>query len=593
MADFDTLIRGGTVVDGTGVPRYCADVGIKHGRIARIGNLRRFSASTVLDAGGLIVAPGAIDLHTHYDAQIHWDPYCTIDGWHGVTSVTLGNCGFGFAPVRAADAERAMLCMTRNEAIPMAPMQQTMDFSWETFPQWMDHLERLPLGVNVSQLVPVTPLASYVMGDWDQAKTRQPNAREMAEVTRLLHEAMDAGAAGWSSQRQPPQSLASFQRDHDGTSMLSDLLDDDFYLALARALGEHDRGFIQYTQVTTERGEAEAGARRDMAFQERLARESGRPLLFNAIVINDEFPEVFRAQLKWLEEANARGARIFGQASSVRIAVTFTFADWNLFDQSTVWREATLGTVAERMAKLSDPALRSAMKAEYDSGMFTQSRPNLPFEIEISLYTAAAVHDAGLKHFEGQALAQIAAAQRKHVIDAMLDLSVADELRTEWRTPKLNLLPAYAREVMGSPYTMAGLSDGGAHMKFLTAGIWPTDLLTWMVRDTGILTLEQAHFRLSGMPAWAGGFVDRGLLREGMAADLMVYDLNTLGTGPVEILHDLPGGEWRRVQRAHGYRWILVNGRVTFDNGVCSGATPGHLLRGGAAQNIEGRHGQT
>jgi N-acyl-D-amino-acid deacylase len=581
MPEFDTLIRGGLVVDGSRTPAYRADVGIKDGRIAKIGRLAGASAARVLDATGLVVAPGAIDLHTHYDAQIHWDPYCTIDGWHGVTSVTLGNCGFGFAPVRKADAERSMLSMTRNEAIPLAPMQQTMSFDWETFPQWMDHIGSLPLGLNVSQLVPVSPLVTYVMGDWDEAKTRQPSPAETARIVTLLDEALDAGAYGWSAQRQPPQGLASFQRDHDGSPMVSDLLEDDFYLTLARALGKRDRGFMQYTQVTAEAADPAAGAARDMAFQERLALESGRPLLFNSVVINDEFPENFRSQLRWLEAANARGARIFGQASSVRIEVTFTFADWNLFDQSAHWREATLGDVPQRMAKLRDPVLRAAMKHEYDTGDFTRSRPNLPFEIELATYVALQVEDPAHRHWQGKTVAEIAAAQGKHVIDAMLDLSLADGLRTAWLTPKLNTRADYAREVMTSPYTMAGLSDGGAHLKFLTAGIWPTDLLAWMVRDAGILSLEEAHWRLSGLPAWAAGFKDRGLLREGLLADMMVYDLASLCARPAEVLHDLPAGEWRRVQRAAGYRWILVRGEVTFNDGHCTGATPGRLMRDG------------
>ncbi|HEV8261596.1 MAG TPA: amidohydrolase family protein, partial [Burkholderiales bacterium] len=453
MAEFDTLIKGGIVVDGTRVPRYRADVGIRNGRVNKIGNLKNASAVKVLDADGLIVAPGAIDLHTHYDAQIHWDPYCTIDGWHGVTSVTLGNCGFGFAPVRSKDAERAMLCLTRNEAIPLAPMQQTMPFDWETFPQWMDHINQIPLGVNVSQLVPVTPLVAYVMRDWTEAKSRQPNAAEMAEIIRLLHEALDAGAIGWSSQRLPPESIVSFQRDYDGKPMVSDVLTDGFYLALASALRERDQGCIQYTQVTASADDIAAGSERDLAFQVHMAECSGRPLLFNAIVINDEFPEVFRTQLKWLEDVNANGTRIFGQASSVRTAVTVTFADWNLFDQSTVWREATLGTYEEKKAKLSSPEIRSAMRREYDSGAFTKARPNLPFEIEISTYVAAKVYRSDLKKYEGWPLAQIAAAEGKHLVDAMLDLSVADDLRTEWRTPLLNTRPEYAREVMTSPYT--------------------------------------------------------------------------------------------------------------------------------------------
>lgn len=580
MAEFDTLIKGGIVVDGSRMPRYRADVGIRNGAIARIGNLKNASASKVLDAFGLIVAPGAIDLHTHYDAQIHWDPYCTIVSWHGVTSVTIGNCGFGFAPVRAADADRAMLCMTRNEAIPLAPMQQTMAFDWETFPEWMDHLERLPLGINVSQLVPVTPLVAYVLRDWE-AKGRQPSARETAEIVRLLDEALDAGAIGWSSQRLPPESLASFQRDHDGTPFISDVLSDEFYLALATALGARDRGCIQYTQVTATR-DGKRGAADDFAFIRQLAEQSGRPLLFNAITINDEFPESFRSQLRWLDETNARGIRVFGQASSVRIPVTFTLEDWNLFDQSPFWRDATLGTTGERKAKLCRPDIRKAMKEEYDSRAFAQSRPLLPFEIEIATYIAQHVERPDLTKYEGLSVAQIAELDGKHVVDAMLDLSVADDLKTQWRTPLINTRPEYAQEVMTSPYTLAGVSDGGAHMKFLTAGIWPTDLLTWMVRDNRILTLEDAHHRLSGMQAWAAGMTDRGLVREGLAADLMIYDLDALRVGPVEIVNDLPAGEWRRIQRAEGYRWIMVNGQVTFEDGKCTGATPGRLLRFGS-----------
>ncbi|MGH7805977.1 MAG: amidohydrolase family protein, partial [Candidatus Binatia bacterium] len=217
MAEFDTVIRGGTIVDGTRVPRYRGDLGIKDGKIAKIGKIAASDGKQCLDAAGLIVAPGAIDLHTHYDAQIHWDPYCTIGSWHGVTSVTIGNCGFGFAPVHNKDADRAMLTLARNESIPLESMKAVMDFSWETFPEWMDHLDRLPLGVNLSHLVPVSPLVAYVMGGFDQAKERHPNEAEMKRVLALFHEAMDAGAVGWSAQRL--RGVASGQRDYDGTLM--------------------------------------------------------------------------------------------------------------------------------------------------------------------------------------------------------------------------------------------------------------------------------------------------------------------------------------------------------------------------------------
>jgi N-acyl-D-aspartate/D-glutamate deacylase len=359
MAAFDVVIKGGTVVDGTRVPRYQADLGIKNGRIAEIGQLHTSDATQVLDAAGCVVAPGAIDLHTHYDAQLHWDPYCSIGSWHGVTSVTIGNCGFGFAPVHAKDSERAMLSLSRNEAIPLGPMQATMPFDWETFPEWMDHLDRVPLGINLSQLMPVTPLVAYVMGGFEEAKQRLPNEAETRAIQRLLHEAMDAGAVGWGAQRLFPDSLAAVQRDYDGSPMISDVLSDEFYLSLAAVLGERRAGCIQFTQAGGDLSEGFGslltGLQRDFGFNEQLAEKSGRPVLYNLIAANDLFPMFYQTQLKLLAEANARGRRVFGQAATVRAPFTFTFEDWNLFDNSPVWREATVGTLEEKRAKLADP----------------------------------------------------------------------------------------------------------------------------------------------------------------------------------------------------------------------------------------------
>ncbi len=581
MAEFDVLIKGGTVVDGTKVPRYRADIGIKNGKIAKIGRLASSSATQVLDATGLIVAPGAVDLHTHYDAQIHWDPYLTFSSWHGATTVTVGNCGFGFAPVRPGDAERAMLALSRNESIPLEPMRVSMAFDWETFPQYMDRLDRMPLGINVAHHFPVSPAVAYVMGGFDEAKKRFPNEKEMAEIVRMFHESMDAGAMGWSAQRLLPESKASVQRDFDGTPMISDVLPDEFYLTMAKALGERGEGCIQYAQSSQSAHDPNRGPNRDFAFAVRLAEESGRPLLFNAIIASQRFPDMHRSQLKWLDEANARGIRMFGQTVTARIPFRFTLENWNLFDDSPAWREATLGTVEERKAKLSRPDIRKALKAEYDAG--TESRDFLFGEF--SKYIARKVHREDLKEkYEGLSVEQIAEMENKHPIDAMLDLSVADNLRTDWGTPATNAYVEGQRELMGSSYTLPGLSDGGAHIKFITPAIYPTDLLMWLVRDTGVLSLEEAHFRLSGLTSWAACLKDRGTLREGLAADVIVYDLEKLNIGDAEVVYDQPVGEWRRVQKAEGYRWIMVNGQVTFEDGKCTGAIPGQLLRSGQAR---------
>jgi N-acyl-D-amino-acid deacylase len=579
MPQFDTIIKNGTIVDGTRVPRYRADIGIKNGKIAKIGRLNSSDATKVVDATGLIVAPGFIDLHTHYDAQLHWDPYCSIGSWHGVTSVTIGNCGFGFAPLRPQDADRAMLALSRTEAIPLEPMRVSMKVDWETFPQYMDRLARMPLGINVSHLFPIAPAVAYVMGGFDAAKKRFPNEKEMNTIIRHYHEAVDAGAAGWSAQRLVPEGRVSVQRDYDGTPMITDILPDEFYLTMAKAMAEKGDGCIQFTQSGA--SESSFGVEDDFRFLEKMCETAGRPLLYNAILISDRHPESHKAQLNWVEAANARGVRVFGQAVTARAPVRMTLEDWNLFDSIPAWKDATLGTVEERKAKMSKPELRAAMRADYDAG--GMETLNIVFG-EFDKFIARKVRNTDLKlKYEGMSVSQIAEKEGKHVIDAMLDLSVADDLRTEWAGPVENANVAGYKDLLSSPYIMPGVSDGGAHVKFITPAIYPTEVLSWLVRETGILSLEEAHFRLSGLMAWAAGFKDRGTLREGQAADIVIYDHNTVKSLPSEILYDLPANEWRRVQKAEGYKHILVNGVETFQDGNCTGATPGALLRNGQA----------
>ena len=580
MPQFDTIVKGGTVVDGTKVPRYQADIGIKDGKIAEIGKLNDSDAKKVIDANGLIVAPGFIDLHTHYDAQLHWDPYCTIGSWHGVTTVTIGNCGFGFAPLRPQDADRAMLALSRTEAIPLEPMRVSMKVDWETFPQYMDRLSRMPLGVNVSHLFPIAPAVAYVMGGFDDAKKRFPNKQEMDTIIGHYKEAVQAGAAGWSAQRLVPEGRASVQRDYDGTPMITDILPDEFYIDMAKAMNDVGQGCIQFTQSGA--AESSFGVEDDFKFLEKMTKAAGRPLLYNAIVISDKHPESHKAQLDWVNAANERGARVFGQAVTARAPVRMTLEDWNLFDSVPAWKEATIGTVEERKAKLSKPELRAEMRADYDDGgMETLDVIFGGFET----YIARKVKDRDLKlKYEGMSVKQIAEAEGKHVIDAMLDLSVADNLQTEWAGSVANSKVEGYKELMSSPYSLPGVSDGGAHVKFITPAIYPTEVLSWLVRETGTLSLEEAHFRLSGMSAWAAGLKDRGTLRPGMAADIVIYDSDTVAAAESEIVHDLPANEWRRVQRAEGYKHIMVNGEVTFTDGQCSGATSGALLYNGAAR---------
>jgi len=577
MSLYDLHIKGGTVVDGSRAPRRQADVWIKDGKIAQVGGQAQGSAKQTIDADGLIVAPGFIDLHTHYDAQIRWDPYCTISGWHGVTSVVLGNCGFGFAPVAPDFRERSMLTMTRTEAIPYDAMKVGMKWDWETIPEYLDSLDRTPKGVNCIQYMPTASLMTYVMG-LEAAKTRPATDAERKRMQLLLKEGMDAGLCGFSIQRLGPDST---QADYDGSPMVTDTMCDEDILNLAKVLRKRRDGFMQITQAT-------GNIKSDLAFLEKLAATAQRPILHNAIVPARKDPKVHRRSLEWLERVRAKGLPIYGQTGTIRTGFAFTLEHWNLYDASPAWRELTTGTTKEKLAKIQNPALREAVKREAEEA--DRRLQVIQAGVGGSIPSLLVQSDGGkpaLEKYVGKSLGQIAQEEGKTPIDVMLDLSLASELKVEFLGPNKGFNAQYMAEMINdSDYTFPGVSDGGAHTKFFTGGAFTTDFLGWLVRDEQRITLEEAHYRLSALPAKAAGFADRGILREGLAADVVVYDLNGLGIEPDwigEIVHDFPGGEWRRIQRAKGYHSIIVNGEVTFQDGQCTGALSGKLLRHGRA----------
>jgi N-acyl-D-amino-acid deacylase len=565
MADFDIVIRDGIVIDGTGAQRYRADVGIRDGRIAALGKLGSASAGRTLDAGGMVVAPGFIDLHTHYDAQLFWDPYLTLSGWHGVTSVVIGNCGFGFAPIAPEMRERAMLTMTRVEAIPYESMKRGMPWDWITYPEFLDSVDRRPKAVNVLPYVPVAPLLVWVMG-FERAKAGAlPTDAEHRELRRLLGEAMDAGACGWSAQRLHPDGPGAIQRDYDGGPMVTDVMHDETALELAEVLAERNQGFMQMTLAT-------ADGAHDFLHLERLAEVSGRPVLYNVVQSFVRHPEAHRAQIAWLDSCRQRGVRVYGQGVTTTAAFTFTFEDWNLFDDDPAWLDATMGSTAERKRKLADPARRARLR-EYQSGIVTVPIPDI---------TVLEAFTPETKVFENLTLAEVGTRTGKHPVDAMLDMAVADDLRTVFYAEPANVDRGALREIVGYDWIVPGVSDGGAHTKFFTGGRYPTEFLSRIVREEEMCSLEHAHWRLSALPAHCAGFRDRGTLVEGAPADVVVYDFESLAALPMEVVHDLPGGEWRRVQRARGYRFVLVNGEVTIEDDRETRTHSGRLLRHGA-----------
>jgi N-acyl-D-aspartate/D-glutamate deacylase len=438
----------------------------------------------------------------------------------------------------------------------------------------METLDRIPKGVNCLSYMPLAPLMTHVMG-LENAKSRHSNAEEMAEMKRLMREALEAGACGWSAQRMGTDGL---QNDYDGTPMVTDTMSDADAFAFADVLGEKREGFIQITQAT---GDV-AG---DFKAVEQIAERSGCPVLYNVVFALDGYPQLHRGILGWIESCQKRGLRVFGQGQTVRATYYFNLDDWNLYDSSRAWREATTGSHEEKLRKLADPDLRRRMIEDVDSGRLVTA--TVGGELGEHIYQGAPnapQHDELI----GLTVNQIAERQGKHRVEVMIDLSLESDLQGTFLTKSVTGVSADdISEILASPYVFPGVSDGGAHQKFLTTGSFTTDTLAWLVRDEQRLTLEQAHYKLSYLPAHAAGFRDRGFIREGAPADIVVYELDRLEQLPAwndsEVVHDLPGGEWRRVQRAQGYRWILVNGEITFENDVCTNATPGRLLRHGAA----------
>lgn len=587
MTDLDVIIRGGMIIDGQRTPRYRGDIGIKDGRVEAItgmGGLSKKTAREVIDAEGLIVAPGFVDLHTHYDAQVFWDPYCTTGGWHGVTSVVIGNCGFGIAPVREEGRDRAMLALTRNEAISYDAMSAALAWDWETFPEFMDALERTPKGINILTYIPLSPLIAYAMGGVDKAKTRRPTADEMGLIKTLISEAMDAGACGISSQNLGESSV---QRDYDGTPNVTDIMHFDDFLDIVSVLKDKGRGVVQVLGLTPKQ-------------TERVCEASGAQVIYNVLALECDQHGMktegsWEGFTDWMERANRRGLKVSAQTVTTGIDFTYTFEDWNLYDFSPHWRDLCMGTTAEKLEKMQDPQRRAAIREEFDA-VAHLSRDQIRAQTDSELVatglvqfrtladnTVIMVDNDDLVKYEGMTIRQIAAAENKHICDAILDIAVADELRTTFATPPNHYDPNDMKKLLQKPYTIPGISDGGAHMKFSAFGRYGTEYLVHYVREGKMVDLEYAHWHLSSIPAQYAGLHDRGVIRIGSPADILVYDFDELGWTETEKAYDLPAGDWRRITKGVGYRYTLVNGEVTFVDGNDTGATPGHLLRNGHA----------
>ncbi len=559
---YDLIIKNGKIIDGSGIPGFHGDVAISGGRIVGMGQVSG-EARRVLNADGLVVAPGIIDNHTHYDAQVTWDPLCTFSCYHGVTTVVTGNCSLGLAPAHKEDREALASVLSHVEAIPLEAIRAGVTWDWETFPQYLDALDRR-LGINVACLIGHSAVRRYVMGEASQ--DREATDSEVAAMREIVREGIEAGAVGISFERN----LRHF--DWNGRLAPCNLATDAEILAMTGVLDEVGRGVIQIG------GDRKLGV--------KVTKASGRPVFYGNITQQAVAPDLWRERLTEAENLMRQGHRAYQFVMPRPGDLRYTMKTAQHFDAMPAWKSVMLLPLEERKQAFRDREVRARLHLEAVEtprdvtvgGQFTR-RWDLQF-----VHKPALAKNQGLK---GKSVAQMAEEQGKDVLDAFLDLILEEDLETEFERREVNSDEAAMKALLTSPYLVIGQSDGGAHVVFRTDYSYCTYLLSHWVRDRGIMSLEDAIRKLTFVPATLFGLLDRGLVRPGMAADLMVFDPATVGPLEQGEAPDLPGGATRRTQLAQGIEWTVVNGRILLERGKHTGDYPGMVARsGGPTQSI-------
>ena len=556
---YDLLIRNGRIVDGSGMPAFCGDVAVKAGKIADIGKLSG-PAERTIDADGRVVAPGFIDNHCHYDAQVTWDPLCTYSCDHGATTVIFGNCSLSLAPVRKGREERLSEFLSYVEAIPMEVLR-TVEFGWETVPQYLDQLDH-HLGVNVGNLIGHTAVRYDVMGDDCQKRTATDD--EITQMQELVRDGMKAGALGLSVSRNQGH------YDPQGVHIPALWADEKEIFALGDVLREMGTGIIQSGGGN--------GAEVKNGLMSRLSEATGRPVVYNNLLQNMRRPNEWKEQMALIDASTARGVRAYPMCTPNRIVDHFTMRNCQEFRGLPTWHPILLASDEEKLRAYSDPEIRKKLHAE--AVEFKVDTP--PPGICRTWWDYMEVQHAVLpknKHFEGKTVGQIAQMQGRGIIDAFLDLVVDENLDTEFLHGEINVDEAAMAKILTYPNALIGLSDGGAHVQFQSGFGFSTRLLAEWVREKGVMSLEQAVRRLTFDSASIFGLYDRGLLRPGMGADITIFDPDTVRPLPLEVVHDFPTGAKRIKEPAAGILATVVNGEVLMENGKHTGALPGRVLR--------------
>jgi N-acyl-D-aspartate/D-glutamate deacylase len=567
---FDLLIKNGYIIDGSGMPAFHGDVAVAGGKIIELGRLSA-SAKRVIDVDGLAVAPGFIDNHCHYDAQVSWDPLCTFSCDHGATTVIIGNCSLTLAPVKPPDRERLAGMLSYVEAIPMQVLQAGVLWNWESFPDYMCAIGQR-LGVNVGTLIGHSAVRLYAMGE-ECHQQRAATEAELETMRRLVREAIAAGALGLSLTRNMNHYDIKGNRIPAASAPESELF------ALADVLREVGTGVIQ----------CGGGTNPEMKdrLMSRLSEASGRRVVYNTLSEQARSPGKWRDHLAVVEEAGRQGIRAVPLCSPSSIMQRFTMKNCQVFRSMPTWLPILQASDAEKLRAYADPATRDKLRAAIDA----PPSPDATFSRRWDLMWVEETHFAKNRALQGQSIEAIARAQGKPPLDVFLELAVEEELNTVFILGEINTDTEAVGQMLRSPYAVVGLSDGGAHVQFHSNVGNSTRLLGYWVRDKGIMTLEQAVRRLTFDSATAFGIYDRGLLQPGMAADLVIFDPDTVNAGAEDIVHDFPSNGWRIREVAEGIYCTIVNGRVLLEGGKHVGAYPGRVLRNAyyqATHNGEG-----
>ena len=569
----DLIIRGGTVVDGSGSQRFTADVGIKDGMIAEVGRITATAARTI-DADGLIVSPGFIDGHTHMDAQVAWDPLGSCSCWHGVTSVVMSNCGFALAPCKPEDRDLYARCLSAVEDIPTEAMAAGIDWTWETFPEYLATVERLPKAINYGMYIGHSALRMYAMGK--RAFTEKATEDEMVRMADLVKEALKAGAMGFSSSR------ASTHVTPDNTPVASRIAEWEEIDRIVAAMAELDAGIFQV-------GPDIASGPAHRAFLARLrelALAYRRPVMFGVLATKQgDDPTGWAYQTRYIDETVAAGGRMFGQGTTRSINAIFSLKSYLPFDVLPAWRKVRDLPMQEQKRRLADPEVRrelvaaeSRMKPRdnvFQGGGAATTDPRKPDYANLFAMNGVDWDDPTVE--------QLARARGQHPVEVMIDLSLANENQV-YVQPLVNESPEDVLGILKHERTLATFSDSGAHVAQEMGSSLQTHLLSYWVRKRGAFTLEEGVKKITRDNALAWELADRGLVREGYRADLVLFEADRIRPTLPTVERDLPGGARRLVQKAEGIRATVVNGAVAFENGEATGAYAGTVLKGRLAR---------